>query len=257
MQTSVRLRRVIICSSLIATFQLAAGTHTSAADKVDFNREILPILSTTCFRCHGPDQNTRKAELRLDDRENAVGKKKAIAPGKPDESDLIARITSEDDDERMPPPKAGPKLSADQIATLRKWIEQGAGYAEHWAFIPPERPTVPAVQNQAWTQSPIDRFVLAQQEQQKLKPAERASREVLIRRATLDLIGLPPTPQEIDEFVNDKSPDAFEKLVDRLLASPHYGERWAGIGSMWPVTPTPAASKPIFSTDTLGASEIM
>ncbi len=226
MQTSARLRRMIKLSSLAASLALVGGGIASAADKVDFNREVLPILSTSCFRCHGPDQSARKAELRLDVRDNAVDKKKIITPGKAEDSELVSRIQSDDEDARMPPPKAGAKLNDDQIAILKRWIDEGAPYAEHWAFVLPVKPEVPAVKNQAWAKSPIDHFVLAKLEQEKLAPANQASREVLIRRATLDLIGLPPTPQEIDEFVKDKSPNAFEKLVDRLLASPHYGERW-------------------------------
>jgi hypothetical protein len=197
-----------------------------ADEKVDFNRDILPILSTSCFQCHGPDQNARKADLRLDDREISVGKKRSIIPGKPGQSELIARLESDDADERMPPPKAGEKLSKQRIALLRSWIEQGAEYADHWAFIAPQRPQLPEVQGVAAVASPIDRFVVAKLEKEKVEPAAAASREVLIRRATLDLIGLPPTPAEVDVFVADQSPDAFQKLIDRLLDSPHYGERW-------------------------------
>ena len=218
------------CISYIAVFVgWSAVALAGAAEKVDFSRDVLPILSTNCFRCHGQDETARQAELRLDVRDSAVAKRDelpAIAPGQPDRSTLVARIASNDPDIRMPPPKAGTKLSAPQIETLRKWIAEGAVYSEHWAFVPPVRPPEPQIENVAWVQSPIDRFVLAQLEQQHLKPAEKASREVLIRRATLDLTGLPPTPQELDEFLNDHSPQAFERLIDRLLDSPHYGERW-------------------------------
>ncbi len=223
---SARLRRACSGGFLLGAFLSAASLAAAEREKVDYNRDVLPILSASCFRCHGPDQTARKAELRLDDRDSAVAKKKVIAEGQPDESEFIARITSDDDEARMPPPKAGAKLTADQIATLRRWIGEGAHYAEHWAFIAPQKPEVPEIQDQAWARAPIDRFVLAKIEQAKLKPASSASREVLIRRATLDLVGLPPTPQEIHDFVSDKSPDAFDRVIERLLASPHYGERW-------------------------------
>jgi Protein of unknown function (DUF1553)/Protein of unknown function (DUF1549)/Planctomycete cytochrome C len=200
-----------------------------AAEKVDFSREVLPILSANCFRCHGPDEKAREADLRLDRREGAIAKRDempAIVPGKPDQSGMIKRISSDDDDVRMPPPKAGAKLSAKDIDMLRKWVESGGEYSEHWAFAPPQRAEAPTVEDASWCKTPIDYFILVRLEDQSLKPADQASREVLIRRATLDLTGLPPTPQEVEKFVADKSDDAFEYLIDRLLDSPHYGERW-------------------------------
>jgi hypothetical protein len=199
------------------------------AEKVDFNRDVLPILSGHCFACHGPDASKRKADLRLDVRESAVAERgggSAIVPGRPAEGALIARITAPDAEGRMPPPKAGPRLKADQVRLLRTWIEQGAAYTAHWAFLPPRRPPLPRVQDATWPQTPIDHFILQRLEQQRLRPAPRASREVLIRRATLDLIGLPPTPAEIEAFLADVSPNAYERLIERLLQSPHYGERW-------------------------------
>jgi hypothetical protein len=213
----------VVCIS-----HFCAGQSPSA-ENVDFSRDVLPILSTNCFRCHGQDETARQADLRLDHRDSAIAKRDqlpAITPGQPNSSGLLARITSEDDDVRMPPPKAGGKLSAEQIGTLRRWIEQGAVYSEHWAFVPPEQPAPPAIKNAAWVRSPVDQFVLAKLEQQNLRPSGPASREVLIRRATLDLTGLPTTPHEVANFLDDQSPQAYERLIDRLLDSPQYGERW-------------------------------
>ncbi len=190
---------------------------------VDFNRDVRPILSDNCFKCHGFDPGTRKAGRRLDTREGALAEKdgvRAVVPGKLDESDAHVRIHSDDKDEQMPPPKSGKKLTPAQIAMLDKWIAQGAPYAVHWAFVKPVQATPPKARN------PIDAFVLARLEKEKLTPAPEAEKYTLCRRLYLDLIGLPPTPEEADAFVGDASPDAYEKLVDRLLASPHYGERW-------------------------------
>jgi Protein of unknown function (DUF1553)/Protein of unknown function (DUF1549)/Planctomycete cytochrome C len=224
---NVKLAR---CAPLFAVLIVCCSIASArSAEKVDFSRDVLPILSTNCFRCHGQDEKARQAELRLDERDSAIAKRDdlpAITPGNADRSALIARITSNDDAVRMPPPKAAGKLSAEQIDVLRRWIDQGAVYSEHWAFVPPERPPLPNLENAAWAKSPVDRFVLAKIEQQHLQPAGPASREVLIRRATLDLTGLPPAPEEVANFLDDKSPEAFAHLVDRLLASPHYGERW-------------------------------
>jgi mono/diheme cytochrome c family protein len=211
--------------STLAALAVALLPPTSRAADVDFNRDVLPILSANCFACHGPDAEKRKADLRLDVREGAVGGK-AVVPGKPAASELIARLTAKDDDGRMPPPKAGARLKPEQVQILRDWIEQGAAYTEHWAFIPPKRPQIPVSRDPKGSAHPIDAFILAKLEAKGLKPAPAASREVLIRRATIDLTGLPPTPDEIDAFLKDTSPDAYEKLIDRLLASPAYGERW-------------------------------
>jgi mono/diheme cytochrome c family protein len=194
------------------------------AAEVDFNRDVLPILAANCFACHGPDAEKRKADLRLDVRTGAVGKGGVIVPGKPEQSELIDRLTAADAEGRMPPPKAGPRLTPEQVKVLRAWVEQGAQYTEHWAFVPPKRPEVP--KTKAQSSNPIDAFVLARLEKDGLKPAPRAAREVLIRRAALDLTGLPPSPEEVAAFLKDDAPDAWAKVVDRLLASPHYGERW-------------------------------
>ncbi len=202
-------------------------TASAAAKPVDFNRDVVPILAANCFKCHGPDKTARKAGLRLDVADVALkpaeSGEAAIVPGKPDKSELVKRIFSTDDEERMPPPKSNKHLTDAQRQTLRQWIAEGAVYKRHWAYVAPERPAVP----EGETASPIDRFVLAKLREQKLVPAPEADRVTLIRRLYLDLIGLPPTPAQVAEFVGDTSPNAYEKLVDRLLASEHYGERMA------------------------------
>ena len=205
-----------------------------AGDKVDFNYEIRPIISAKCFHCHGPDEKSRKAKLRLDLREEALKEHedgRTIVPGDVKASALIARITSKDRDEVMPPPKEDHALSAAEIELLKKWIAQGAEYKAHWSFQKPVRPGVPAVSGQeAVVRNPIDAFILARLAAAGLKQSPEADRHALIRRLSFDLIGLPPTPAEVDAFVGDQSANAYEKLVDRLLASPAYGERWA---KMW------------------------
>ncbi len=193
---------------------------------VEFNRDIRPILADNCYACHGPDKNQRKAELRLDQEESARadrGGYHAIVPGKPDESELYLRISSDITTERMPPKKFGKRPSPRQIALIKKWIEQGAKWDKHWSLIVPKRPEPP----KGSAGNPIDRFVRARLEQEGLKPSGEADRRTLLRRLSFDLIGLPPTPEEVDAFVADRAADAYEKQVDRLLASPHYGERMA------------------------------
>ncbi|MGA2496979.1 MAG: DUF1549 domain-containing protein, partial [Tepidisphaeraceae bacterium] len=198
---------------------------TACGDGVNFDRDIHPILSENCFACHGPDSAARKAGLRLDRREDAIALREdgaAIVPGDPARSELVRRITADDPEEIMPPRKTGKKLTAQQIEMLKRWITQKANYPTHWSFIPPVRPEMPAVKDAAWVRNPIDAFVLARLERDGFKPSPEASRETLIRRATLDLTGLPPTPAEIDAFLADTSADAYEKLADRLLASPRF-----------------------------------
>lgn len=208
------------------------ATTASAAEPVDFSRDVLPILSANCFACHGRDASTREGKLRLDLRDDAIRERHGftpIFPGRPGESEVIARISSKDEDERMPPADKGRALAAAEIETLRTWIAEGAAYSEHWAFRPLQRPAIPGVEEASWSKSPVDHFVLARLEKENLRPAPRASIETLIRRASLDLIGLPPTANEIEQFKADAARDpaaAFARLVERLLASPHYGERW-------------------------------
>jgi hypothetical protein len=208
---------------------IAAGAApVGAQDKVDFARDVLPILSDACFKCHGPDEKARKGDLRLDTKEEALAKDGPIVPGKSADSRLVERITSEDAELVMPPPKANKKLKPEQVATLKKWIDQGANWGQHWSFVPPKRPSVPSIRApQSAIRNPIDAFVLARLEKAGLKPSSEADKERLIRRVTLDLIGLPPTPEEVDAFLKDADPNAYEKVVDRLLASPRFGERMA------------------------------
>ncbi|NDC53068.1 MAG: DUF1553 domain-containing protein [Planctomycetia bacterium] len=194
--------------------------------RVDFNRDIRPILSENCFYCHGQDGNKRQADLRLDDRAAAM-KARAIVPGDAGASTLLERIHSTDADVQMPPPDSNRRLSDDQKKLLDRWIREGAEYAPHWAFVAPRRPAPPEVRQAAWVRNPIDRFVLAKIEAAGLAPAPEAERATLIRRLYADLVGLPPAPGEVDAFVADERPEAYEILVDRLLASPHYGERMA------------------------------
>jgi mono/diheme cytochrome c family protein len=208
-----------------------AAAPWAAAAPVDYTRDVRPILSQHCFKCHGPDDNARKAGLRLDRRPSDLGKAKSgeptIVAGKPDASELVRRIEADDETEVMPPPATKKPLSAAQKAILRRWVAEGAAYKDHWSFIPPKQAELPRVKQTDWPKNPIDHFVLARLEKEGLKPSPPADKYTLVRRVYLDLIGLPPTPAEADAFVNDKAPDAYEKLVDRLLRSPHYGERWA------------------------------
>ncbi|MFN4872414.1 MAG: PSD1 and planctomycete cytochrome C domain-containing protein [Akkermansiaceae bacterium] len=201
-----------------------------ASEVLSFNRDVRPILSDNCFACHGFDPKTREAGLRLDTREGALADNDgviAIVPGNIKKSALWDRINSSDDDEVMPPPKTHKTLSSAQKKILRIWIEQGAPYEKHWSFVPPAAAAIPKVKNADWPRNPIDHFVLAKLEAKAIKPTPEADKETLIRRVTLDLTGLPPTLPEIEAFLADTSPDAYDKLVDRLLASPHYGERMA------------------------------
>ena len=204
---------------------------------IDFNRDIRPILSNACLKCHGPDAKGRQGGgpdgLRLDLEEHALadlGGYAAIVRGKPDDSDLIRRVTTEDEDLRMPPPASGRRFNEREVALLRKWIEQGAPFARHWSYTKPVRPPVPEVQDRAWPRNAVDSFLLARLEREGLHPTPEADRYALIRRVTLDITGLPPTLEEVDQFLADSSPEAYDKLVERLLASPAYGEHWA---RMW------------------------
>ena len=212
------------------------GVETVAAGEppVNYTRQIRPLLARRCFRCHGTDAKAREAGLRLDARDSAIKElesgERAIVPGKPDQSELIARITSRDEDLRMPPAEAGKPLSDKERQLLRQWIVEGAKYQRHWAFVPPRRPQRPTrLSNPGWVRNGLDEFVLARLDRERLQPASEAARPILIRRLCLDLTGLPPTLAQVDRFVRDSAPDAYERLVDRLLASPAYGERWAQV----------------------------
>jgi hypothetical protein len=201
----------------------AAALSQAAGKPVDFDRDVRPILSDRCFACHGPDDRPRMANLRLDTEAGL----QAVAPGDPAKSRLLARISATNPALRMPPAKTGPGLTETQIATIRQWIEQGAKWERHWAFVPPQRPALPAVRTEKWARNPVDRFVLARLEREGLKPSPEADRATLLRRLSFDLTGLPPTTAELDTYLADKSADAYEKQVDRLLAQPQYGERMA------------------------------
>ncbi len=203
----------------------ALALSARAGDAVSYSHEVLPLLSDNCFLCHGPDAGTREADLRLDRREVAVATG-AIVPGKPGDSSLVARILSANPDEQMPPAKSHLSLSDDEKDLLVRWIKEGAKYEKHWAFVTPaEKVPVPKVKNDAWIRNPIDTFILAKLESEGLAPAEAAPRERWLRRVTYDFTGLPPTQEELDAFLADESAQAFEKVVDRLLDSPRYGER--------------------------------
>jgi hypothetical protein len=212
--------RSLVNLAVVSLFVASA----SAADPpaVDFNRDVRPILSNRCFKCHGPA--TQKSGVRLDSLPHAK-KKDAVVPGKPGESLLIEKVAAESDDDRMPPAEAGPRLSAKDVEVLKRWITGGAVYTPHWSLVPPVRPETPKATD--WAKNPIDAFIEARRAAAKITPSPEADKATLIRRATLDLTGLLPTPKEVDEFLADKSSDAYEKVVDRLLASPHFGERFA------------------------------
>ncbi|MCC6785721.1 MAG: DUF1549 domain-containing protein [Planctomycetes bacterium] len=220
-------------SAFVLLLAASPALAQSSQAPIDFNRDVRPILADRCFACHGFDAKARKAELRLDTLDGQRAEREGrvpVRPGDPDGSELIARIESHDPERVMPPPDSQRVLSDAERAVLRRWIAEGAAFAEHWAFLPPRRPELPAVADAAWPRQDLDRFVLARLEASGLAPAPEATRETLIRRVTLDLTGLPPTPERIDAFLADPRPDAYERLVDELLASPHHGERMA---QMW------------------------
>jgi hypothetical protein len=197
---------------------------------VSFDRDIRPSLSDLCFTCHGPDEAQRSSQLRLDQRAGLFSERdggRVVSPGKPSASLLVQRIVSADPDVQMPPPEFQRRLTDRQKRLLSDWIEQGAKWTEHWAFVRPQVQTLPRTGNPGWCRNPIDQFVLARLESAGLQPAQEADRRTLIRRVTLDLTGLPPNPAEVEAFVADQSADAWERVVDRLLASPAYGEHMA------------------------------
>tara|TARA_Y100001934_G_scaffold279901_1_gene385039 strand:+ start:5586 stop:8633 length:3048 start_codon:yes stop_codon:yes gene_type:complete len=205
--------------SMTAVLLILFSSFASA--EISFNYDIRPILAANCFECHGPDQNARKAKLRLDQPSDV------LSPGKPTESELLRRLTAHDVDERMPPAESKRTITSEQIGKIRQWIQEGAKYEKHWAFIRPSKPELPPVDRKSWVRNDIDRFVLARLEAEGLRPSPEADRYALAKRLFLDLVGLPPTPEEADAFAGDRSPMAYENLVDRLLKSERYGERWA------------------------------
>jgi hypothetical protein len=218
---------VIVCRiASVLGFALAVALPARAENSPSFAFEIRPILARNCFACHGPDEAHREADLRLDERGAAIDFG-AIAPGDPDGSEMLRRILSEDATERMPPPETGHELTATEVNLLRLWIAAGAEYSRHWSYDPPVRAELPAVSDAAWCRNDIDRFVLARLEAAGLKPEPETDRARLLRRLSLDLVGLPPTVADVDAFVADERPDAYERAVDRLLASSAYGEHWA------------------------------
>jgi hypothetical protein len=225
-----KLMLVILAAAIAATSTVLASPDDSrglGARPVDFNRDIRPILSDACFACHGPDDKQRQAGLRFDTKEGAFRKPGVIVAGNSASSRLIERITAKDPDVRMPPVNSGHALTEKQIETLRRWVDEGARWETHWAYLAPKRPELPRVNNASWPRNGIDHFILARLEREGLKPQAEADRVTLLRRVTYDLTGLPPGPAELDSFLADKSPDAYEKRVDQLLGSPHYGERMA------------------------------
>jgi Protein of unknown function (DUF1549)/Planctomycete cytochrome C len=238
------MRTALLAFGLSPAFVLGlflSVVHAEGNDgKLDFSRDIRPILSSNCFRCHGPDGDEREGGgadgLRLDIPEGLredLGGHFAVVPSKSDESELIARVTSDDESTVMPPPGAGKKLSAAEVALLRRWIEEGANYSMHWSYVVPQRPQIPELHDahaKAWAKNPIDHFIFKRLKQEKLDPQPEADRYALVRRVALDVTGLPPTWDEVHQFVHDSSSDAYEKMVDRFLAKEAYGEHWA---RMW------------------------
>jgi len=227
-------RAFLFCGIVLwSVFPQAQAAVRKSKDDIDFNRDIRPIFSENCYACHGPDKNKRKAGLRFDIKEEALKKLDsgdfAIVPGKPKESKLLKLITTADEDDRMPPTKAGKRLTSAQIDLLKRWIERGAPWKDHWSYIPPEKPELPAVKARKWPRNEIDYFVLSRLEKEHLKPSPEADKTTLLRRVSFDLTGLPPSVAEVDALLADKDPNAYEKAVDRLLASPQYGERMAQV----------------------------
>lgn len=230
------LRLAVFVSVCLLFVQLRPSRAVGAARgaqprQIDFNRDIRPILSDKCFACHGPDAPSKKIKLRLDSEAGAIADlgrgRRAVVPGDVERSELVRRITAADEAVRMPPAYSGHSLTPSEIELLVERVRQGAPWQQHWSFVAPVRPPLPQVKNKAWPRQALDYFVLARLEKEGLKPSPEADRATLLRRVSLDLTGLPPTPQEVDAFLADKSDNAYEKIVDRLLTSPRYGERMA------------------------------
>jgi len=215
---------------LIAIAVGLCGVTRAAEPPIEFNRDVRPILADHCFQCHGPDARQRQADLRLDTGEGAHAKRDsgtAVVAGQPEQSELLGRVSSTDPDLRMPPPDKGRKLTEAETATLKRWIAEGGQWQKHWSLLPVTRPNAPTLRNPAMTRGPLDSFVLARLEKEGLAPTPEADKNTLLRRASFALTGLPPSPTEIEAFLADAAPDAYERTVDRLLASPRYGERMA------------------------------
>jgi hypothetical protein len=221
------VRSRIFVSRLLFTLAVTAGVRIWGATipSIDFDRQVRPILSDNCFTCHGPDDKHRMANLHFDTKDGAFGKPGVIVPGDSAHSKMYLKISNPNEALRMPPPYSGRKLTPAQIETIKNWIDSGAKWETHWAFVPPKRPDVPAIKEESWARTPIDHFVMAKLEKEGLHPSPEADKTTLLRRVSFDLTGLPPTPAELNAFLADNSPRAYEKVVDRLLASAHYGER--------------------------------
>ena len=227
----IRRPRIPAAIYVLAVALLPGVALAEPADsRVSFNRDIRPILAKNCLACHGPDENSRQANLRLDTRAGATGEDgghAGIVPGQSAKSRVVVRISHAD--LPMPPKGAGEPLSSGQVELIRRWIDQGASYDRHWAFEPPVRSAAPAVRDTAWPRNEMDSFVLARLDAEGLSPSPEASRAVLIRRVYLDLIGLPPSIEQVEAFVNDTESGAYERVVNEVFNSPHYGERWARV----------------------------
>jgi hypothetical protein len=231
LKLSVLLLAALFLSHSMCGVRVEALQSAASARQIDFNRDIRPILADKCWGCHGPDATAKKIKLRLDSETAATADlgrgRRAIVPGVLGQSQLVRRITASDELMRMPPVDSGHKLTQPEIDLLVEWVRQGARWMRHWSFITPARPALPEIKNKNWPKNAIDYFALERLEREGMGPSPEADRATLIRRVSLDLTGLPPTPREIDDFLNDKSPKAYEKVVDRLLASPRHGERMA------------------------------
>ena len=226
----MRLSYTKTLSTIVVLLQCFSAELCAEGAGIQFNQDIRPLLSANCFNCHGPDEESREADLRLDTQEGAFAERdetQALVAGKPEESELYLRITSSDPDEQMPPPEGEHHLKPEEIALIKRWIEEGADWQRHWSFVTPTRPDLPQVEKSSWVREPIDHFILSRLEETQLSPSEEADRRTLIRRVTFDLIGLPPESADVQAFVADTAPDAYQKVVERLLASKHYGEHMA------------------------------
>ena len=221
---------VCFCLAMLVPPSASAEHHETAQVNINYNLDIRPILSNNCYACHGPDAKSRQANLRIDTKAGAFSEPSGypvIVPGKPEESELHLRVISNDDNYRMPPADFNKTLTPEEIEAITQWIREGAKWEEHWAFTTPVRPTPPDIKNGDWVRNPIDTFILSRLEKEDLQPASEADKRTLIRRLSFDLTGLPPTREEIHQFLTDDSPDAYEKVIDAFMAKPEYGEHLA------------------------------